>query len=75
VATNCNSGAGERRGIVPNSPLKPEKSSVFNKYCVRHHIRVDLEGTTRYPNTRMGLMAGADLLAMFSGQVLKLFTL
>ena len=51
------------------------KCSSFNKYCAGNHIRVDLEGTTRYPNMRMGLMAGADLLAMFSGQVLKLFTL
>jgi len=31
-----------------------QKCSVFNKYYVGNHIRVDLEGTTRYPNMRMG---------------------
>jgi hypothetical protein len=31
-----------------------ENCSVSDKYCVGNHIRVDLEGTTRYPNMRMG---------------------
>jgi hypothetical protein len=63
------------------APKTPQKYSVFNKYCVGHHIRVDLEGTTRYPNMCMGFekdiesaMANADPFAMLSGQVLKLFT-
>jgi hypothetical protein len=48
---------------------------------VGNHIRVDLEGTTRYPNMRMGFekdvesaTASLDQQTVLSGQVLKLFT-
>jgi hypothetical protein len=58
-----------------------QNCSVSDKYCAGNHIRVDLEGTTRYPNMRMGFekdvesaTASLDQRAVLSGQVLKLFT-
>ncbi|MBP1208160.1 CDGSH-type Zn-finger protein [Duganella sp. 1411] len=80
--------AGRNRAMTSLGPKlcgfgaeMPDNCSVFNKYCAGTHIRVDLEGTTRYPNMRMGFekdvesaTASLDQRAVLSGQVLKLFT-